>query len=61
MNPSVRTIIELNIQHYRKLLKATTDVSQRETISRLLAEEEAKLLKLIGPANKEDDEDSSST
>ena len=60
MNPSVRTIIELNIQHYRNLLKTTTDVSKRQTIARLLAAEEAKLLKLSAQTKKEDDKDGSS-
>jgi hypothetical protein len=61
MNPSVRTIIELNIQHYRNLLKTTTDGSKRQTIARLLTEEEAKLLKLSAQTKKEDDKDGSST
>jgi len=43
---SARTIIELNIKHYRNLLKSETDASKRQTIERLLAEEEAKLAKL---------------
>lgn len=46
MNPSVRMIIELNIQHYRRLLKTETDQTKRKTIGELLAEEEAKLSKL---------------
>jgi len=43
---SARTIIELNIKHYRDLLKRETDASKRQNIERLLAEEEAKLAKL---------------
>ncbi len=46
MSPSVRAIIELNIKHYRDLLKTETDSSKRETIAKLLAEEEVKLAKL---------------
>ena len=46
MGPSARTIIELNIQHYRGLLKIETDQSKRQTIAKLLAEEEEKLGKL---------------
>ena len=46
MGPSVRTIVELNIQHYRELLKTETDPSKRRTIAKLLAEEEARLAKL---------------
>ena len=43
MSVSVRMIIDLNIQHYRDLLKTETDASKRQTISKLLFEEEAKL------------------
>lgn len=46
MNPSVRTIVELNIQYYRRLLKTETDQAKRKTIAKLLAEEEAKLRNL---------------
>ena len=46
MNASARTIVELNIRHYRELLKTETDASKRQTIAKLLAEEEAKLAKL---------------
>jgi len=48
MNPSARTIIELNIKHYRGLLETTTEPSERRTIARLLAEEEAKLARIFG-------------
>jgi len=48
---SARTIIELNIKHYRDLLKSETDASKRQTIERLLAEEETKLAKRP-PSNK---------
>ena len=46
MGPSARTIVELNIKHYRELLKTETDASKRRTIAMLLAEEEATLAKL---------------
>jgi len=46
VSPSVREIIELNIEHFRKLLKTETDPLRRETIAKLLAEEEAKLADL---------------
>jgi hypothetical protein len=46
MSPSVRMIIELNIRHYRELLKTERDLSKRRTIEQLLAEEKAKLAKL---------------
>jgi hypothetical protein len=47
MEPCAREIIDLNIKHYRKLLKTETDPSKRETIAKLLAEEEAKLTNLL--------------
>lgn len=43
MNTSAREIVELNIRHYRNLLKAETDPKKRQTIAQLLAEEEATL------------------
>ena len=39
-------IVELNIRHYEQLLTRETDASRRETIGKLLAEEQAKLLAL---------------
>ncbi len=38
-----RTVARLNIEHYRRLLARETDETRRQTIMRLLAEEEAKL------------------
>lgn len=38
-----RTVADLNITHYRKLLENEADPLKRQTIERLLAEEEAKL------------------
>ncbi len=46
VNFSARTIVELNIKHYRELLKTETDAAKRRTIAILLAEEEARLAKL---------------
>jgi len=46
MDVGARAIIELNIRHYRDLLKCETDAAKRQPIERLLAEEEAKLAKL---------------
>lgn len=43
---SARTIIELNIKHYRELLKSETDTIKRQMIAKLLDEEHAKLAKL---------------
>lgn len=44
-----RTVIRLNIEHFRKLLAAETDDAKRQTIIRLLAEEEQKLAALGNP------------
>jgi hypothetical protein len=41
-----KRVAELNIEHYKRLLSAETDPKKRETIERLLAEEEAKLRKI---------------
>ncbi len=38
-----RAVAGLNIAHYRRLLADETDPARRQTILRLLAEEEAKL------------------
>ncbi len=46
MSPSVRTIIELNIRHYREMLKSEMAPSKRQMVEKLLAEEEAKLARL---------------
>ena len=52
MNVAVRTIVELNIKHYRDLLKTETDASKRQTISKLLFEEEVKLANLLTQEGK---------
>jgi len=38
-----RKVARLNVEHFRKLLATETDQIKRRTLSRLLAEEEAKL------------------
>jgi hypothetical protein len=38
-----KTVADLNIAHFKKLLETETDPVKRQTIERLLAEEEAKL------------------
>lgn len=38
-----KTVADLNIAHFRKLLSDETDPVKRQTIERLLAVEEAKL------------------
>jgi hypothetical protein len=47
--PMDRTVAHLNIEHYRKLLTEEMDEAKRQTILRLLAEEEAKLAALTKP------------
>jgi len=44
-----RQIAQLNIEHFRERLKTETDETTRQTLLRLLAEEEAKLAALDGP------------
>ena len=46
MSTSAREIVELNIRHYRNLLKTETDPKKRQTIAQLLAEEMARLARL---------------
>lgn len=48
-----RSIARLNIEHYRKLLATETDETRRQTLLRLLAEEEAKLAKPGPPERKQ--------
>jgi predicted phosphatase len=38
-----KTVADLNIEHYRRLLVVETDPVKRQMIERLLAEEETKL------------------
>jgi hypothetical protein len=40
-----RFVIQENIEHYRAMLKITTDLERREVIEKLLLEEVAKLIK----------------
>jgi hypothetical protein len=40
-----RFVIQQNIEHYRALLKITTDLERLAVIEKLLLEEEAKLKK----------------
>jgi hypothetical protein len=40
-------IVRLNIEYYRNLLGEERDVKRREEMSRLLAEQEAKLAQLV--------------
>ena len=47
MSGEARNVLELNINHYRDLLMSETDASKRQAIENLLAEEEAKLARLV--------------
>jgi hypothetical protein len=47
-----KTIIQLNIDHFRRLLQTEADEGRRETIARLLAEQEAELAKLLKKKEK---------
>ena len=47
-----RSVVRLNIEHYRRLLATETDETPRQTLARLLAEEEAKLASLASPEKK---------
>ena len=38
-----KTVAHLNIDHYRRLLEKETDEQRRQTLLRLLAEEQAKV------------------
>lgn len=44
-----RTVADLNIAHFRKMLSAEVDPLKRETLKRLLAEEMAKLEHVQAP------------
>jgi len=47
-----KTVSRLNIEHFRKLLANEVDESRRQQITRLLAEEEAKLARLENPSKQ---------
>jgi hypothetical protein len=44
-----KTVADLNIAHFKKLLSTEDDPVKRRTIERLLAEEEAKLARAQEP------------
>ena len=48
-----RFVSQQNIEHYRAMLKNTTDPEQRRVIEKLLFEEEAKLKKYDEDHKKE--------
>ena len=39
-------VAKLNIEYYKRLLASETDATKRESIARLLAEEEARLAEI---------------
>ena len=47
-----RSVARLNIEHYRRLLATETDETRRQMLTRLLAEEEAKLADPAPPEKK---------
>jgi hypothetical protein len=53
----LRKVAQLNIEHFRKMLAEETDPAKRRTLTRLLAEEEAKLA-AIDEARKADQKNS---
>ena len=50
-----KTVANLNIAHFKKLLSAEIDPAKRRTIERLLAEEEAKLAQARPPKDGSSD------
>jgi hypothetical protein len=49
-----KTVADLNIEHFRKLLAIETDPAKRRVIERLLAEEETKLARATAGKSKKD-------
>jgi hypothetical protein len=43
-----KTVADLNIAHFKKLLETETDPVKRQTIERLLAAEQVKLTRALG-------------
>jgi hypothetical protein len=44
-----KSVADLNIAHFKKLLSTEADPARRQTIARLLAQEEAKLAGVVAP------------
>jgi len=42
-----RTVADLNIAHFKKLLESETDPAKRQIVERLLAEEQTKLARSL--------------
>jgi hypothetical protein len=47
-----KMVARLNIEHLRKQLETETDETRRQTMQRILAEEEAKLAVLLNRPNE---------
>ena len=47
-----KTVARLNIEHYRKSLATEQDETKRQTLMRLLAEEQSKLVALDPPEKR---------
>ena len=43
-----KTVADLNIAHFKRLLETETDPAKRQTIERLLVAEEVKLARALG-------------
>jgi hypothetical protein len=50
-------VARANIEHFRRKLTAETDETKRQTLARLLAEEEAKLASLMDDPQKKQSHD----
>jgi hypothetical protein len=50
---SPRNIARLNVEHFRHMLATESDPVKRDTIAKLLAEEEAKMRSLDGERKRE--------
>jgi hypothetical protein len=47
-----KMVARLNIEHLRKQIATETDATKRQTMQRILAEEEAKLAALLNRSNE---------
>jgi len=43
-----KTVADLNIAHFKRLLETETDPVKRQTIERLLSDEQAKIAPVLG-------------
>ena len=52
---ALRTVAHLNVEHFRHLLEGENDETKRQTLLRLLAEEEAQLKVPTKPSEKKNE------